>query len=313
MNSNKKSISKRQHYVSNFYLKKFSQDDYFFVIDLKNKEIRKYHKKETEKYCQKKYFNKIESNEIDPEWLEKEFKKFEDNALNAISELENGAEFDGVIKKDILLLAILYYVRHPERRKHWEKTQENINQAVFEIVNDQVLSLPLGSKLNGFEINQELKDAVPYLKIQTEPPTTNQHIALELKYFQENHEILMERNWILLHANAENDFITTDNPVMLFWKDSNHPPHSPGLRSRNTQIIFPLTKKLLLVGDFEMSNGVDVVTHQEIARLNHTISLNAERFVFSASQNFDFVSKINGKLMTLEEDLYHFLIPEETT
>ena len=75
---------------------------------------------------------------------------------------------------------------------------------------------------------------------------------------------LSNRVWLLVAASSQSGpFITSDHPVSLRWKHPEDIPpfyrDHPGFGLSDTQVIFPLSKSLALIGEFE-----DVEWHDDI-------------------------------------------------
>ncbi len=86
------------------------------------------------------------------------------------------------------------------------------------------------------------------------------HIHMELQSLEHIVPILHGRNWLLMKSSDQSGpFITTDNPVNLTWNDPDAIPpvyrNSPGFGLKQTQVYFPLSKDLALLGEFDGREG----------------------------------------------------------
>jgi len=82
---------------------------------------------------------------------------------------------------------------------------------------------------------------------------------------------LMARKWEM-HAIASEDvgcFVTTDRPVVLTWNNPEKIPpmyrESPGFGMPNTEVLFPITKNLIVIGSFQGKGGTMLATTPFVA------------------------------------------------
>ena len=60
-------------------------------------------------------------------------------------------------------------------------------------------------------------------------------------------KVLMSRCWVIYKICGDDEFVTSDNPVMLVDASTNNPdPFSSGLIYQSTYILFPISSKLLI-------------------------------------------------------------------
>ncbi|RLA95610.1 MAG: hypothetical protein DRG83_18415, partial [Deltaproteobacteria bacterium] len=90
-------------------------------------------------------------------------------------------------------------------------------------------------------------------------------------------------------------FITTDNPVNLSWKEPDKiPPFyrtSPGYGLKGTQVYFPVSKKVALVGEFDGPEGIVDGSRELVALLNSRMLLFTYKQIYSPTLNFYFMGK----------------------
>jgi hypothetical protein len=72
-------------------------------------------------------------------------------------------------------------------------------------------------------------------------------------------------------------------------------PFAFGAKTRGTEIIFPLSPKLAVVGAFELENGEADVDEETVASANGTIILNAQRQVYAGREDFQYQIDQNQK------------------
>jgi len=121
-------------------------------------------------------------------------------------------------------------------------------------------------------------------------------IQQELQLFDKVLPLLFERGWHLLRAPASSaGFITSDHPFSLFWSDPKmrRGPYGPGLGLPNTEIVFPVSPRLAVIGAFELSDGAREVTEEVVASINGATVATAQRQVYSRDHNFTYLMQYN--------------------
>src|SRR4029078_201778 len=202
----------------------------------------------------------------------------------------------------ILNLIALLSVRSPQQRENWRPFQENVAK--------QVMDLALASrerwegemrqmKKAGWELNdnityEQLKDFHERGEYEI---AVNQewHIGLELKGFDVVLRTLVHRKWRLYATTEETGwFVTSDRPVVLTW---NHPEKipvmmrkSPGFGATDTEVYFPLSHKIALVGVFEdVGEGTYEASFELVAKANVRMILAAFEQVYTIKKTFPYI------------------------
>ncbi len=124
------------------------------------------------------------------------------------------------------------------------------------------------------------------------------------------------RNWLLVRSTSNSGpFITTDNPVNLSWKEPDKiPPFyraSPGYGLKGTQVYFPVSKNVALVGEFDGPKDIIDGSKELIAALNSKMLLFTYKQVYSPTLNFYFMSKDNVILSAGDEKFGFIVIVKE--
>lgn len=286
-----KNIPKKHHFVSACYLQRFTVDKNksptIFCFDL----------------IRKKGFTQIPENigyeygfnKLDPEgtsYIETELSKFETQSSIAISNVERNLVFEGKDKETILNLLALYAIRTPKMRNHWNSIIEDLLKRDLAITASQ----PIGTKVSsGLEVTQELKEFVEKIPYRLTFPSSH-NMEMEFKLLNDGiiQASLAKRKWMLIKAPDEYHFITSDNPVSLIWKNQNIKV-SPGYECYNTQVIFPLSSKIALVGDFAGNDETRVGTLENIAIINTNTCALAGSFIYCSKPSFPFIKQINNQ------------------
>ena len=124
--------------------------------------------------------------------------------------------------------------------------------------------------------------------------STKHHIGIEFAGINAILPYLYARKWILIKSTDESGpFITTDNPVVLTWKEpDNIPPfyrNTPGHGLRGTQVYFPLSRNLSLLGIFDGQEKLIVGKKPLVAVLNNIMMQFAYKQIYSPKIGFYFI------------------------
>jgi hypothetical protein len=297
------SISRHHHYLSQCYLKGFTQGcakkSKLTVIDLKEKK-----KFETipRNVGGMRDFNRVEIEGVDPEIIEKSQSKFEGKASTALTNLDNTLDFSGETKNVILELIGMLAIKSPEMRKNLAKPKIETAKMMLamslqnEEIWDRHYEQFKADTGNDFSTGSSYEEIKEFLESQKyELTVTQEHnIHMELLGMKNITELLHMRNWILVKVGENTgEFITTDNPVSLTWyyPDKNSQSVSPGFGLKDTMVYFPVSKKLALVGEFDRQDEIKEANRDLVSILNSKIIANSYRRVFSSKSNFSYVAK----------------------
>ncbi|MEG3132376.1 DUF4238 domain-containing protein [Rouxiella sp. T17] len=247
-------------------------------------------------------FNRIDIDGIDPNFIERELAKFEGKAATALRELENGEAFKEDRKNTILELISLLAIRTPAMRENLSKPF--LQMAKFEMANglsDKKQWEEARARAHAEE-GTEVDTSITFEQIKElhdagglEVSIRREHqIHLEMMGAGMIFELLQQRGWILVKAkHGEGDFITSDNPVVLTWTNPDEMPNfeSPGFGRENTLVFFPVTKRLMLVGEYGKGDGVSEISRDTIALFNSRTISNCSERILSSDNNFVFFGK----------------------
>lgn len=105
-------------------------------------------------------------------------------------------------------------------------------------------------------------------------------------------ETLLDRRWMFIVAlpNAGH-FICCDHPVRLRWNDKKLAEgfYPPGHGLKRTEVIFPVTKKIAMVGSFEGENKTVEADSLMVALINGHILDGSDRYIYSTQKEFEFL------------------------
>jgi hypothetical protein len=119
-------------------------------------------------------------------------------------------------------------------------------------------------------------------------------IARELSVSEQVLPLLLLRHWSLLKAGAgSGGFITSDHPVCLMWANPAQRGgfYGPGLGLPETELLFPVSKELGLLGRFEGDEREYDVNAYAVAAFNGAVACFAERQVIAEHNGFRYVMR----------------------
>lgn len=296
------STSRHHHYLSQCYLKGFTQGSAkkskLLVMDLKN---NKKFESTPRNVGGMRDFNRVEINGIDPEIIEKAQSDFESKAATALKNLEETSDFSGETKDVILELIGMLAIKSPEMREHLAKPQAQIANLIMAMTfeskerwESQIAQIKqsTGENISRGTTFDEMKALFEQGAFELSVSKEHQ-IHVELVGMQRITELLHQRYWTVLETGDEaGEFITTDNPVSLtFHNPASVPFMSPGFGLPDTMVYFPVSKNLALIGEFGGEDGIKTANKHLVAMLNSKIIASSYQRVFASKSNFNYIAK----------------------
>ena len=91
------------------------------------------------------------------------------------------------------------------------------------------------------------------------------------------------------------EFITCDHPICLMWSDPKMRGnfYGPGLGLPSTEILFPISTKLALIGAFEIKDAVLDISDMAVAGFNGAMVAYAQRHVYARDMQFSYSMQPN--------------------
>lgn len=302
MNMGAGNQARNHHWVPQCYLKGFaksrSKNAKLFVIDAIE---RKTFPTIPRNVASARDFNKIEVLGVDPNHIESGYAHFEGQVDKALERLCTNRQFGDAEDRNLILnLIALLAVRNPLMRENSRQFQERVLKQMMHLVvakKERYEASLHRAKQDGdvspeAELSYEaMRDFVERDRYTIEVSTTR-HVEQELKLVDTVLPLLGARKWQLLRAppNA-GGFVTSDHPVVLLWSDAKDrgPFHSPGFGLRGTEVIFPVSSDLAMVGTFEGQDDVVDVAPGIVAFVNGIIIAYSERQVYARGDHFWYV------------------------
>lgn len=246
---------KNQHFVPQFYFKKFSKDGKTICLfNLKNK--RFIHNATIKGQCSKSYFYSKNSK------IEKEFSLLEGLGNKLISWVIENQNLSCLNKEEKHNLKSHILFQHGRTEYARESEEESAN-SLFDLMKPQFLEY---AKKEGLNITPE---DLSNMKLKS-----NSKNSLFVSIISGG--LLLDLDMILLENKTQTDFIFSDNPVVFFnsFFNDKTPEGTQGISSKGLQIYFPLNSKLALFifdpnfYEFPSKEIVRIRKESDIQRLN---------------------------------------------
>jgi Protein of unknown function (DUF4238) len=295
-------VAKRHHYVPKCYLESFAtktskkKKSSLWVFDAAD---RKSFKTAPDNVALQTDFNTIDVEGHAPDAFENAMASVESDIGPALTRIIAAKNLDNEEDKALLLNLIgLLHIRNPRLRERFRNFRERVGKAI--------MSMALSTRQmwesqvkKAQEAGYIAKDAdTDYDKHKDANPddyrlevANEEHIRTEMHVFDHILPGLFDRKWVLVKApQGSPGFVTSDHPVCLYWSepDPKRGRISPGLKHKGTEIIFPISPDLAVVGAYELENGVADFTDEEVASFNGTIALHAQRQVYARTNDFNY-------------------------
>lgn len=301
--------ARHNHYLSEFYLKGFCEphgkESRLTVLDLKS---TRHFKTSVRNVGGVRDFNRINAAGIQPDYLEKALSKIESFIAEAIRAVESTLEFDGENRGLILNLMGLLATRNPDLRKRLSEFETQVvRQEIGLMLSKREIwdGITNTTKHDGVHISEgasyeETKRFVESGEYEIKIPR-ERLITFELKMMDAILPALFARKWLLVVASANSGpFVAGDLPATLVWKHPKQVPaflrSSPGFEMPDTQVVFPLSRNIALIGEFEGQNGVSHGSLESVARINSRIIKSAYSQVYAPNLQFKFMAS-GGKIL----------------
>ena len=282
----------KQHYVPQFYLRNFSNrtKNGFFIhcydIDKNNA-----YPANIKNIAEEKYFYKIGE-----ENFEEYFQKTEELAsplINNLSKNEKIKPLNNVKNREKLSLFIaIQFLRTKEMR---EDLLENFSK--------------ISTHLQKYNLSDDME---LLLKQIDEKHIKHNQMDFIIHYSREIMSEILFKKWVVLKNKTDIDFLTSDNPVVLY-----NPHGLLGFASEYIHIFYPINPKLCLClldplnysnfGEFKRFEGDEIFLNirktekfqinsiDDVYLINDVQSKNATKHIFSKYNSFDRISHLIDK------------------
>lgn len=307
-------ITKNQHYVPQFYLRKFANDeDKLEILDCERRKVVA--SRSPKSVCNEEYYYSA-NNKLDEvsQALEKEFQRIESDISKVYDSIaKKFVNFEQIAESDKMLVATfmsLQYLRGPYMRKQIQRMNEQMIK--------QITKLHFGSshihkffdqheKETGEKLTEQQRNEVIEFAQKGEyrvemGNAAHLHLIGEMEGFR---NLLFGKEWQVYISKSSKKFITSDNPVIeLFPEWTGKFFYGPTFLQRTHQ--FSMTPDILIVatdprnppeiGKVKRKTLFDNKEHNEkILELNFQHPRNAIAYAYASSSDLlqDIVDSAN--------------------
>lgn len=300
---------KNHHYVPKMYLKNFATGEgrkaSLVAIEL---ESGKLFKPRLRRIASETDFNRIDIDGEDPYAVEKALSEVESEISPALEEVIAARRFPSDEHRNLVLnLMAMLAVRNPRvrstfgkfigdladkktslmlhSREQWESMKEQAGKGSVEETSDVDY--------------EDVKEAFQSGKIKAQA-SKNYLVRLDLDMVEPVLKALNLRKWSFLTALEGNQFVTSDDPVVLDFSDGRERTlmNSPGFGVGGTYVFFALSPDLALYGPLDAPDLPTELEARAVARVNAMTMRYAWRHVLAKSEDF-MLQGSDGSYLTL--------------
>ena len=287
--------ARNHHFVPQYYLKGFatprSKDGWLSVFDLKE---RKSFKTRPRNVAARRDYHRVDIEGVDPNIVETQLATLDDQADKAFRRVIAARS---IADRDdfsfVLTLIAQIVITGPAFR---DMRAGIIRQMGTVMMHNMVASPERWAEVtNGASADPRIGgDPVPYEEARAAVengdvvPVAAKEVLIEQEWrlWPAILPILEGRKWTLLIAPPGfSGFVTSDRPFSLKWNDTSldNPNYGPGLGTGDTNLIFPLSRDLALIGSFESGGGTLEIDEMRVAVINLMIFSGAMRQLYGAA------------------------------
>ena len=243
-------------------------------------------------------FNRIDAKGYTPDHVEKGMAEIEHELSECLDRIIATKTF--TTKRDriglINLVALLHH-RNPREREVLRDFHERLTDKIFQITfatperwnhqKEKIRAAGIDTPDVPYEFMKRFVQNKEY-RLDLPP---GYHVDIELSTFNDILPVFFERKWMLLKApNNSGGFVTSDHPSCLSW--SHGPPDNlgmgPGLASKGSELLFPVSRRLALFGSFEIEDGEGEANEDLVARFNSQVICRSSWQVYAHDVHFSY-------------------------
>lgn len=291
--------ARRHHYVSQFYLKNFTENrnkPRLFVVDIPE---RKSFRSKPQNVAFENDFHTISALGQRSDAVETALARVESEVAPALARIiEDRSLSNREHANHLFFFVAMLLVKNPAQRntfdeisnklmRHIGKMQASDKQSFEATVKEQIANgeMPANTDIEG--LRQALLGDDYSLELSTDA-----HLDMELSNIPELLPLLANRQWSVYHAK-EGQFVTCDRPTVLMWTDPMR--NGPiGLALADTRVLFTLSSEVAISGTFEGEDCSAEIDSDAVASINGQIILNANRQVYARDADFNYRLQHNG-------------------
>ncbi|MBZ0102684.1 MAG: DUF4238 domain-containing protein, partial [Thermoanaerobaculia bacterium] len=288
-------VARAHHYVPGFYLAGFTpsgrRDDFLWVHD--RQEGRQFRARPDATGFENDFY-RVDLDGLPPDAVERDvLARFDDEGADVLARiardraLPTGKELEALVR--FIAISI---VRTPGFRKFFLRSKEEMARfhLRFTLAHPQAYeAFKKDMEREGKPIREEMNRET--LLAFIDEPSRYQIVfdpIVAIRNLLEMHEalfpVIAARTWSLFEA-GEDDFIASDNPVSVVATSPDAGPFF-GFGVKETEITFPLSRSLALVGSFHDQGVVSRIERKLVGLLNRRTLDSAQRFVYSSGPRY---------------------------
>jgi hypothetical protein len=291
-------IARQHHFLPECYLKGFTRGGgNLFALDIKK---RNWYSPSPGQVCKQRDFNRVEVPGLKPDELERQLGKFEGKLAPALrrvcSEPRNVRDDDWTY---VLNLISLIAARNPVFRENFRafKTQVMKVIAQMHVSSPEVYQRSIDAAIRDGFVDPELAKKLSYE--DAKKFVTEENYTIEFPHgsdapaeFHGQDTVLQQlgmRKWMFISAPADSPgFVTCDYPVCLSFEDPSIRRRAVGHAMPGTNLVFPVCRRLVVIGSFEGEGGRKVGDESFVERINAHIASFAVRHVLGSGNDVRF-------------------------
>jgi hypothetical protein len=297
-NAAKGAAPRKHHYVPQFYLRGFTGDNGQLLVT--GRSNGKTFRTDPKNVAAQRDFNTVSIEGVDPQAVERDLAQFEGKVAPALERIKSAKSLATKEDRELLMHFIAgLAIRNPRQRSTLNDFMGDILQAVAETAfaskerwDSQVAQMKADGAWDD-STNVTFEDMQKFVRERNYKVKVGQefNIGVEIEQHGNLLEHIAARKWRMLAAKpGTGGFVTTDVPVCLRWSDNaDHGIFGPGFGVAGTQIFFPLSSELALIGSFEGAEDLAQADLFTVASVNANIISNAREQVYSRDANFNFM------------------------
>jgi hypothetical protein len=300
-------VSRRHHFLPQCYLRGFARSrkrgktHQVIVYDREGKSFTS----NVLNIAVKHDFNRVEIEGHPPDVFEQVMADFESELAPALTRILQTGNLRKTEDRAILFNFIgLIAIRNPQQREIFRKFNEDVMKMIMDLATatkerweGQMKRMSEEGYLKDVKqvSYEQIRDLVKKKEYNVQLDT-GFHIKSELTGVDAILPTLFGRKWIALTPPEDSSgFITSDHPVCLMFSDPARRGkfHGPGHGLAGTEIIFPVGRRLALVGAFELQEDELQLNENGVAGVNGAIVAYAERQVYAYDGEYSYARQYN--------------------
>src|SRR3989344_6039049 len=314
---NQQQFTKRQHYLPQFYLKKFSKaDEHVYVYDKNIGDKGEVRYQTTLQVAHENNFYTYKTMGGHKKNLEDFFSQIEGDASNIIEEVFNSRQLTNDARGKLALFVAFLYSRVPAFKRSTEETHTKLGARIarmkFRMTPKEQFRKFLREKHNEEVTDDELDNMIDFATNEKRSKIgflypNGYWVKTMLQMGIELAPRFAAMDWLFLATDKPFAFITSDNPLLLIPPIKVDPFYSYGFVTSGARKIIPLKSNMcLMMGDIqENPKTVFGETKKEFFRtVNSAIMYQSKRFCFSPEI---------GKLEKLVKDIKPYKVKRAGT